>query len=64
MSVVAYFAYRFLTNYFGDKQFAVRLIEAFVPIILAGITFVIAAKILKIEQLEQVISVFRRKLGR
>jgi len=64
MSAVAYFSYHLLTTSFGDKFFTVRLIEAFVPIALAGLTFLIAAKLLKIEQLEQVIGMFRRRFSK
>ena len=64
MSAVAYGSYYLLTNYFGDKGLSVRLIEAFVPIGLAGIAFVIAARLLGIKEIEQVLSTLRRKLGR
>jgi putative peptidoglycan lipid II flippase len=64
MSAVAYASYYWLTNYFGEKLFTVRLIEAFIPIALAGVTFLIAAKLLKIEQLEQVIGMFRRRFSK
>jgi putative peptidoglycan lipid II flippase len=64
MSAVAYGSYHSLAAYFPEKNLIVRLIQAFVPIGLAGVTFLIAAKLLKIEQLEQVVNVFRRKLAR
>jgi len=64
MSAVAYGSYYLLTNYFGDKGLSVRLIEAFVPVGLAGIAFVIAARLLGIKEIEQVLSTLRRKLGR
>lgn len=54
MSGVAYFSYHFLANYFSDKGFKVRLVEALVPIALAGVTFLIAAKLLRINELEQI----------
>ena len=64
MSIVAYGSYYFLTNYLGDKTFILRLIEAFVPIGLAGITFVIAAKLLRIGELQKIFEAVSRKLGR
>ncbi|MFN0279460.1 MAG: murein biosynthesis integral membrane protein MurJ [Pyrinomonadaceae bacterium] len=64
MSAAAYGAYHLLTNYFGDKAFTVRLLEAFVPIALGGITFLIVAKLLRIDELEQALRTIRRKLGR
>ncbi len=64
MSVIAYVSYYLLTNFFGDKALTVRLVEAFVPIGLAGITFVVAAKLLRVSELEQIYGTLRRKLGR
>lgn len=64
MSAAAYLSYRGLHAYFADKTFSIRLVEAFVPIALAGITFLAAAKLLKIDQLEQLIDTVRRKLGK
>jgi putative peptidoglycan lipid II flippase len=64
MSAVCYVSYYFLTNYFGAKTLIVKLIEAFVPIALGGSTFLIAAKILGIKELNQAIDAIRRKLKR
>lgn len=64
MSAVAYGSYHLLTNYFGEKGLVIRLIEVFVPIGLAGLVFLIAAKLMRIEQLEQLIGTLRRKLAR
>jgi len=63
MSFVAYFSYQFLSAYFVNKNIWVRLAEAFVPIILAGVAFVIAAKLLRISELERAFSVVTRKFG-
>ncbi|MBK9215287.1 MAG: murein biosynthesis integral membrane protein MurJ [Chloracidobacterium sp.] len=41
MSAVAYTSYRLLAGYLGAKAFSTRLIEVFVPIALAGVTFLI-----------------------
>lgn len=64
MSVVAYFSYHYLTAMFPVKHFTQRLIEAFVPIALAGIAFILAAKILRINELEKLFGALSRKLGR
>lgn len=64
MSAAAYGSYFVLTNYFGDKVLTVKLVEAFVPIALGGLTFLITAKLLRIAELEQALGVLRRKLGR
>ncbi|MGD9630992.1 MAG: murein biosynthesis integral membrane protein MurJ [Pyrinomonadaceae bacterium] len=62
MSAVAYFSFHFLTRYFPDKSFAVRSLEAFLPIGLAGIAFVIAAKILRVGELEKLYAAFSRRV--
>lgn len=64
MSAVAYASYSYLTGQFAEKSFLIRLIEAFVPIGLAGVTFLTAAKLLRIGELEKVINAVSRKLGR
>lgn len=64
MSAVAYASYSYLTGQFAEKSFPIRLIEAFVPIGLAGVTFLIAAKLLRIGELEKVLKAVSRKMGR
>jgi putative peptidoglycan lipid II flippase len=64
MSVVAYFSFQFLSGYFINKNFWVRVAEAFIPIILAAVTFVIAAKLLRISELEKVWGGLRRKVAK
>lgn len=53
MSVVCHFSYRFITTQFVHKNIWVRMIEALVPIALGGLTFVLAAKILRVGELEK-----------
>ena len=64
MSVVAYGSYYLLTSQFGTKNLSIRLVEALVPIALAGATFVITAKLLRVNELEQIFGTLKRKLGR
>jgi hypothetical protein len=64
MSAVCYSSYYFLTNTLGAKTLIVKLIEAFVPIALGGITFFIIAKILRVNEINKVYNAFARKLGR
>ncbi len=64
MSAVCYASYYFLANYLGTKTFLIKLIEAFVPIGLGGITFIIAAKILGVKELNQIYNGLKRKLKR
>lgn len=63
MSAVCYASYYFLNEYFSEKYLLIRLLEAFAPIGLGGIAFIIVAKILKIEELEKIYRMFARKFG-
>jgi peptidoglycan biosynthesis protein MviN/MurJ (putative lipid II flippase) len=64
LSVVCYYSYHFLFSRFGIGTFSVKLMEAFVPIGLGGTAFVIAAKLLRVTELEQAFGMIRRKLAR
>ena len=61
MSAVCYFSYRFLTASFGEKTFLVRLVEAFVPIGLGGITFIGIAKLIGITEIEKLYRILSQK---
>lgn len=63
MSAVCYFSYHFLNNFFAVRTLVVKMIEAFVPIVLGGITFVVAAKLLGVSELEKLYRTFARRLG-
>ncbi len=63
MSAVAYSSFHFMTAYFPVKTFPIRMLEAFIPIGLAGIAFVIAAKILRVNEMEKLFSALKRKMG-
>ncbi|MEP7211542.1 MAG: murein biosynthesis integral membrane protein MurJ [Acidobacteriota bacterium] len=64
MSAVCYFSYQFLTHRFEHKPITIKLIETFVPIVLGGLTFIIAAKLLRISELEKIYGALSAKLGR
>ena len=64
LSAVCYTSYHFLMNQYGTATFTNKLAEAFVPIALGGIAFVIVAKLLRVTELEQAFGMVRRKLGR
>lgn len=64
LSAVCYASYHFLFNRYGVGSFVTKLVEAFVPIVLGGIAFVVAAKILRVAELEQAFGMVKRKLGR
>ncbi len=64
LSVVAYASYHFLLNQFGTASFAIKLTEVLAPIALGATAFIIAAKLLRVTELEQAFGMIRRKLGR
>ncbi len=64
LSAVAYFSYHFLTNLLGARSFSAKLVEALVPILLGGIAFVIAAKILRVSEVDKLYNALKRKFGR
>lgn len=64
LSAVCYASYHFLFSRFGTATFTIKLGEAFVPIALGGIAFVVVAKLLRVTELEQAFGMLRRKLGR
>jgi len=64
MSVVCYFSYHYLHNYFTNKTFITKLIEAFVPIGIGGIVFVVVAKLLRVGELERVYDGLANRLRR
>src|SRR4029078_2498046 len=63
MSTVAYFSYQLLLNMLGTKSFLKKLIETFIPIAFAGLTFLVAAKLLRIRELEKWFDTFARRFG-
>lgn len=64
MAAIAYVVYLILGVYFVNKNFLVRLIEAFVPIGVGGLVFLLAAKLLGIEELDRVFRTVSAKFGR
>lgn len=64
LSVVCYAAYRFLLGRYGSDGLLLRIVEAFVPIALGGIAFVIVVKLLRVHELEQLVGTLKRKFAR
>ncbi len=64
LSVVCYFVYHFMVDRFGISSFGIKLSEAFVPIALGGIAFVIVAKLLRVHEMEQLFGMLKRRLAR
>ena len=62
MSAVCYFSYRFLLASMPEKGFTVKAMQALVPIALGGITFVVAAKLFGVTELEKLYNSLMRKL--
>ncbi len=64
LSLVCYASYHYLYEHYGTGTLTIKLVEAFLPIALGGIAFVIVAKLLRVTELEQAFGMVRRKLGR
>jgi putative peptidoglycan lipid II flippase len=64
LSAVSYFSYRLIFDFLGTGNLLFKLIEVFVPIALGGAVFLITAKLLGINELNQAYNAFARKLGR
>ncbi len=63
MSAACYFSYQYLSASFAEKNFGIRLLEAFVPIGIGGTVFLVMAKLLRISEVEQVIALIRKKMS-
>ncbi len=64
LSAVCYATYHFMFSRYGADALTLRIAEAFVPIALGGIAFVVAAKLLKVHEMEQLFGMLRRKFAR
>ncbi len=64
LSAVCYASYHFMFSQFGTMGLPLRLAEAFVPITLGGIGFVVAAKLLRVRELEQAYGMMRRRFAK
>lgn len=64
MSAVCYFSYYLLASQFGEKTLISKFVEALVPIVLGGMTFLLMAKVLRVEEVSKLYNAFARKLGR
>jgi putative peptidoglycan lipid II flippase len=68
LSAASYLAYRWLFDLMGGRGLGARLIEAFVPIIIGGVVFFAAARLLRVRELDQAVQAiagrFRRRSKR
>jgi putative peptidoglycan lipid II flippase len=64
LSAVCYFVYHFMLGRFGNDGFWLRFAEAFVPIGIGGVSFLIVAKLLRVHELEQLYGTLKRKFAR
>jgi putative peptidoglycan lipid II flippase len=65
LSVTSYFTYKLLVERLGERGFRTIAIETFVPIITGGLVFLLAARLLRVRELNQAIEAimgrFRRR---
>lgn len=64
LSAVCYFSYELMISRYGTGTLILRVLEAAIPMVLGGIAFVLAAKILRVAELEQLFGMLRRRLRR
>ncbi len=62
MAAVCYASYYFLHNQFAARSFIFKLIETLVPIALGGSVFFVAAKLLRVGEIDKLYNAFARKL--
>jgi putative peptidoglycan lipid II flippase len=63
MSAAAYFVYHSVKGIFPHKVLLTQMFDAFVPIAAAVVAFIIAAKLLRINEMEKIFGIFSKKLG-
>lgn len=63
MSVCCWLAYIFLHSKFEAANLFYKILEAFLPIALGIMVFFFSAKILKVEEVEKIYNIFRRKIS-
>jgi putative peptidoglycan lipid II flippase len=63
MSAVAFFTHYFLHRQIASRGLFYDAVEAIIPIVAGGITFVVAARLLGVAELEKLFSAIARKLG-
>jgi len=64
MSAAAYASYHALLGRYGSATLTLRIVEAFVPIAAGAVSFVIAAKLLKVTELEQAVGTIKQKFAK
>lgn len=63
MSVCCWLAYVFLHSKLEAANLFYKILEAFLPIALGIMVFFFSAKILKVEEVEKIYNIFRRKIS-
>ena len=64
LSAVCYATYHFLIAQYGTSGLSIRFVEAFIPIALGGIAFIVTAKLVRVHELEQLYGSLRRRFAR
>jgi putative peptidoglycan lipid II flippase len=63
MSVISYATYAGLKQLFETRSLGVNAIEAFIPIAVGGVAFVIAAKLLRVTEVDKLYKMLVRRFG-
>jgi putative peptidoglycan lipid II flippase len=64
LSVTSYFTYTSLVQRLGEQGFKIHVIETFVPIMTGGLVFLIAARLLRVRELNQAVEAIASRLRR
>jgi putative peptidoglycan lipid II flippase len=63
MSVICYATYHLLRSLFTGKSLTADAVEAFVPIAVGGITFFVAAKLLRVTEIDKLYAMITRRFA-
>jgi putative peptidoglycan lipid II flippase len=55
LSVTCYFTYNMLVQRLGEQGFKIHLVETFIPILTGGLVFLVAARLLRVRELNQAV---------
>ncbi len=60
---VSYFTYEFIVGRLGISSYTAKAVEVFAPMALGGAVFVVIAKLLRVNELEQLFGMLKRRLA-
>jgi putative peptidoglycan lipid II flippase len=64
LSLASHFTYEALLSYLGDRDLGARLAETFIPIAAGGTVFLLAARLLRIRELDRAVAAFSGRFRR